>query len=53
MGGIRKDYVLERYVIICPENSKTESKKCPLCAGNEAMTNPSMLSLVAKDGMLQ
>ncbi|MFQ6025102.1 MAG: galactose-1-phosphate uridylyltransferase [Nitrosopumilaceae archaeon] len=51
---MRKDYVLDRYVIVCPDdNAKSESKKCPLCPGNESMTNPSMLSLVASDGMLQ
>jgi len=54
MGEMRKDYVLERYMIISPDNGKTtEAKKCPFCPGNESLTNPSLLSLVAKDGMLQ
>ena len=54
MGDMRKDYVLERNVIVHPTTKKsTDSKKCPYCPGNESMTNPSLLSLVAKDGMLQ
>ena len=51
---MRKDYVLERLVIISPNgDKKTDPKKCAFCPGNEAMTNPSLLSLVAKDGMLK
>ena len=54
MGDMRKDYLLERSVIVSTKDRKnTSSKKCPFCPGNESMTNPSMLSLVAKDGMLQ
>ena len=54
MGEMRKDYLLERSVIVSTKERKnTSSKKCPFCPGNESMTNPSMLSLVAKDGMLQ
>jgi UDPglucose--hexose-1-phosphate uridylyltransferase len=54
MGDMRKDYVLERNVIVHPTTKKNiDSKKCPYCPGNESMTNPSLLSLVAKDGMLQ
>ena len=54
MGEIRKDYVIDREVIINPITKKnTSSKKCPYCPGNESMTKPSLLSLVAKDGMLQ
>ena len=54
MGDMRKDYILERDVIVHPTTKKsTDSKKCPYCPGNESMTNPSLLSLVAKDGMLQ
>jgi len=52
MGDMRKDYVVEREVIVHPTTKKnTTSKKCPYCLGNESMTNPSLLSLVAKDGM--
>jgi len=54
MGDMRKDYLLERSVIVSTKERKnTSSKKCPFCPGNEPMTNPSMLALVAKDGMLQ
>lgn len=54
MGEMRKDYVLERYMIISPHNGKNlTSKKSPYAPGNESHTNPSILSLVAKDGMLQ
>ena len=51
---MRKDHVSERFVIVNPENGKTKvSKKNPYKSGNESMTNPSVLSLVFKDGMLQ
>jgi len=54
MGDMRKDYVLEREVIVHPTAKKNiKTKKCPYCPGNESMTNLSMLSLVTKDGMLQ
>lgn len=54
MGEIRKDYVSERCMIVTPEETKiTDPKKSPYSPGNESMTNPSLLSLVAKDGMLQ
>jgi UDPglucose--hexose-1-phosphate uridylyltransferase len=54
MGDVRKDYLLEREVIVNPVTKNTaNTKKCPYCPGNESMTNPSLLSLVAKDGMLQ
>jgi len=51
---MRKDHVSERFVIVNSENSKTKVvKKNPFKPGNESMTNPSVLSLVNKDGMLQ
>jgi len=54
MGDMRKDYVLERNVIVHPITKKNiNTKKCPYCPGNESMTNPALLALVAKDGMLQ
>ena len=54
MGEMRKDYVLEKFMIITPKNGKnSDQKKSPYAPGNESMTNPSVLSLVAKDGMLQ
>ena len=54
MGNLRKDYVSERFVIVNQsESQKPKTKKNPYKAGNENMTNPSVLSLVQKDGMLQ
>ena len=54
MGSIRKDYVSERFMIVSKKNAKiTNPKKSPFSPGNESMTNPSVLSLVAKNGMLQ
>jgi len=54
MGNMRKDYLLEKFMILTSFNGKANnSKKCAYCPGNESMTNPSLLSLVAKDGMLQ
>jgi hypothetical protein len=54
MGEMRKDSILERFMIISSGNGKVvDSKKSPYSPGNEAMTNPSVLSLVARDGMLQ
>ena len=51
---MRKDHVSERFVIVNSDNSKTKVvKKNPFKPGNESMTNPSVLSLVNKDGMLQ
>ena len=51
---MRKDHVSERFVIVNPENGKAKpTKKNPYKPGNESMTNPSVLSLVFKDGMLQ
>lgn len=54
MGFMRKDYVSERFVIITGEDEKfKDPKKSPFAPGNEAMTKPAVLSLVAKDGILQ
>ena len=53
MGDMRKDYVAERFMIVSKNGEKSNSKKSPFAPGNESMTNPSVLSLVAKDGMLQ
>lgn len=51
---MRKDYLLEKFMILTSDNTKpNNSKKCALCPGNEKMTNPSLLSLVEKEGMLQ
>ena len=54
MGDMRKDYVSERFMIVSKKTDKViDPKKSPYAPGNESMTNPSVLSLVAKDGMLQ
>ena len=57
MGDLRKDYVLDKFVVV-PEagqaaGDKQEGSKCPYCPGNESMTEPAMLALVVQDGMLQ
>lgn len=54
MGVIRKDYVSERSMIVSKRNGRnSDPKKSSFAPGNEFLTNPSVLSLVAKDGMLQ
>jgi UDPglucose--hexose-1-phosphate uridylyltransferase len=58
LGELRKDYVLEKFVIL-PDTPEIKSRsdpfdeKCPYCPGNESMTGPAVISLVSKDGMLQ
>ena len=54
MGNMRKDTMVDRFVIVNSESGKMfETKKNPFKPGSESMTNLSVLSLVAKDGMLQ
>lgn len=54
MGGIRKDYVSDRFTMVSPIHEEIrQAKKSPYSPGNESMTNPAVLSLVARDGMLQ
>lgn len=54
MGGMRKDYVSDHTLIIAKKDDVvTDPKKSPYLPGNESRTNPSVLSLVARDGMLQ
>jgi UDPglucose--hexose-1-phosphate uridylyltransferase len=56
---LRKDYVLDRFVVLpevsqdAPNDSTTEGSTCPYCPGNESMTEPALLALVVKEGMLQ
>lgn len=51
MGGIRSDYVSERqFIFHAPDKP---SSKSPFLPGNEKMTKPSVLSLVAREGLLQ
>jgi UDPglucose--hexose-1-phosphate uridylyltransferase len=59
LGDLRKDYVLDKFVVL-PEASQagaddnsTNDSNCPYCPGNESMTEPAILALVVKDGMLQ
>jgi UDPglucose--hexose-1-phosphate uridylyltransferase len=57
LGDIRKDYVLDRFVIVPQTIEETRTQiqvdRCPYCPGNEGMTEPASIALVAKDGMLQ
>lgn len=57
MRDLRKDYVLDRFVLV-PNSAAADvlepkNEKCPYCPGNESMTPPALLALVVKDGMLQ
>jgi UDPglucose--hexose-1-phosphate uridylyltransferase len=67
LRDLRKDYVLDKFVVVPPmsdqiseEKSKERevklrdnSQKCRYCPGNESMTEPALLALVVKDGMMQ
>jgi UDPglucose--hexose-1-phosphate uridylyltransferase len=58
MGDLRKDYVLEKFVVVPSTEQPTDDRKlamgkCAYCPGNETMTEPALLALVVKDGMLQ
>jgi UDPglucose--hexose-1-phosphate uridylyltransferase len=59
LADLRKDYVLDKFVIVpriaeADQDEKySDEEKCPYCPGNESMTEPALLALVAKDGMLQ
>ncbi len=54
MAGIRKDYVGGRFSIVAkPGPRVTDPKNSPFAPGRESKTNPSVLSLVSRDGMLQ
>jgi UDPglucose--hexose-1-phosphate uridylyltransferase len=62
---IRKDYLLNRWVIIAAERSKrpsdfvvkrvekAEIKTCPFCPGNESMTPPAVLLYLPSNGGIQ
>ena len=57
MGNLRKDYVLEKFVIL-PNQIKSSTtgdvpSGCPFCPGNELMTERASLALVAKEGILK
>jgi UDPglucose--hexose-1-phosphate uridylyltransferase len=58
LGELRKDYILDKFVIVTRTSEEGQYKKpvdekCPYCPNNESMTEPALLALVAKDGMLQ
>ncbi len=55
MGTMRKDYVANRFLIVLPDDKAAAKggKRSPFAPGNESQTNPSVLSLVIRDGMLQ
>lgn len=58
MGDLRKDYVLEKFVVVPSTDQplvdrQMADERCAYCPGNESMTEPALLALVAKDGMLQ
>ena len=58
MGDLRKDYVLEKFVVVPSTDQpgadrQASNSKCAYCPGNESMTEPALLALVVKDGMLQ
>ena len=63
-NGVRKDYLLDRWVIIAAERAKRPSdfkakpsprdmgKVCPFCPGNEEMTPPATLLYIEREGNL-
>jgi UDPglucose--hexose-1-phosphate uridylyltransferase len=59
VGNLRKDYVLDKFVVLpeasqaAADDNSTDDSNCPYCPGNESMTEPAILALVVKDGMLQ
>ena len=58
MSILRKDYVLDKFVVlpvaeVRHERDEVVKNQCPYCPGNESMTQPALIALVAKDGMLQ
>jgi UDPglucose--hexose-1-phosphate uridylyltransferase len=57
LGDLRKDYVLEKFVVVSSSDKvqlpPLAENKCPYCPGNESMTEPAVLALVVKDGLLQ
>lgn len=55
LAELRHDNIFEKFVIIPDNSNKDEfsNGKCPYCLGNEKMTNPAVLALVQKNGMLK
>ena len=62
---LRKDYLLNRWVVIATERSrrptdfakqkteKAESSVCPLCVGNELMTPPAVMLYLKQNGEIE
>lgn len=62
---IRKDYLLDRWVIIASERAKrptdfpagaieaTDTEACPFCPGNEKMTPPAVLLYLPSNGNIE
>lgn len=62
MNEIRKDYILDQWVIVASERAKrptdfrtspparTETETCPFCPGNERMTPPAVLVYLPSNG---
>src|SRR5215217_669672 len=58
LGELRKDYVMDKFVIYPGQyeelsNENTGVSICPYCPGNEKYTQPAIVSLVIKSGILQ
>ena len=52
MAELRKDYTLEKFVVLPPDSYKVknDTKECPYCPGNENMTPPSVTVASSKRG---
>lgn len=51
---MRKGYTSDKFMIVRPTDELVkDGKKSPFSPGNESKTNPAVLSLVAREGMLQ
>jgi UDPglucose--hexose-1-phosphate uridylyltransferase len=58
LGELRKDYVMDKFVIYPNYHEETRNENtgvtiCPYCPGNEKYTQPAIVSLVIKSGILQ
>lgn len=53
MKEVRKDYTSERHMIVHKDSNSEMGAESAYLPGNESMTNPSILTLVHKDGVLR
>ena len=58
VSELRRDYLLDRFVIVPTENGNGKSvrkhgRACLYCPGNEHLTSPAVLAMVQRDGMYQ